>query len=97
MAPEVVNRKGHSYSADIWSFGCVLIEMVTGHPPWSNYSHDAKEVLGLISKENSYPDIPGCESDLKQIIMLCIQREPTLRPSPRDILAMPFFNVVEDN
>jgi mitogen-activated protein kinase kinase kinase ANP1 len=96
MAPEVVNRKGHSYSADIWSFGCVLIEMVTGHPPWSNYSHDAKEVLSLIAKENSYPDIPVCDSELKIVITACIQRDSKLRPSPREILEMPFFNV-EDN
>lgn len=91
MAPEVVNRKGHSYSADIWSFGCVLIEMITGHPPWSNYSHDAKEVLGLIAKENSYPDIPNCQPDLHQTIAACIQRDPLLRPSPTDILGMAFF------
>ena len=91
MAPEVVNRKGHSYSADMWSFGCVLIEMVTGHPPWSNYSHDAKEVLSLISKENSYPDIPNCEASLKNVILACIQRDSKLRPSPKELLTFPFF------
>jgi mitogen-activated protein kinase kinase kinase ANP1 len=98
MAPEVVNRKGHSYSADIWSFGCVLIEMVTGHPPWSNYSHDAKEVLGLIGKENSYPDVPNCDALLRTVILACIQRDPKLRPSPRDLLNFAFFmNDLEDN
>lgn len=97
MAPEVVTRKGHSFSADIWSFGCVLIEMVTGHPPWSNYSHDAKEVLSLIAKENSYPDIPDCDPDLKNIISACIQRDPQLRPSPKELLDMAFFANTEDD
>ena len=97
MAPEVVNRKGHSYSADIWSFGCVLIEMATGHPPWSNYSHDAKEVLSLISKENSYPDVPNCDPDLKEVIANCIQRDPKMRPSPKDLLFMPFFNKMDND
>lgn len=25
MAPEVIKRTGHSQSADIWSFGCMMI------------------------------------------------------------------------
>ena len=42
MAPEVVRRIGYSLEADIWSVGCVLIEMLTGVPPWSDHSKDAK-------------------------------------------------------
>ncbi|OMJ87702.1 hypothetical protein SteCoe_10546 [Stentor coeruleus] len=96
MAPEVVNRKGHNYSADIWSFGCVLIEMVTGHPPWSNYSHDAKEVLQLIAREGSYPDIPNCEISLKNTIFSCVQRDPKIRPTPSEILKMEFFMSIDN-
>lgn len=36
MAPEVLKRIGHNQSADIWSFGCMMIEMLTGKAPWSN-------------------------------------------------------------
>ncbi|KAF7284234.1 hypothetical protein GWI33_022385 [Rhynchophorus ferrugineus] len=34
MAPEVVNRKGHSFAADWWSFGVLMYEMLTGALPF---------------------------------------------------------------
>ena len=34
MAPEVIKRTGHNHSADIWSFGCMMIEMLSGKAPW---------------------------------------------------------------
>ena len=92
MAPEVVLRKGHSFPADIWSFGCVLIEMVSGRPPWSNYSKDTREVLNLIVKENTYPDIPKCSSLLFDVITKCLNKDPFQRPTTKELLNMPFFN-----
>ncbi|XP_046986596.1 ribosomal protein S6 kinase 2 beta isoform X2 [Schistocerca americana] len=34
MAPEVVNRKGHSFAADWWSLGVLMFEMLTGTLPF---------------------------------------------------------------
>jgi len=34
MAPEVVNRQGHSTAADWWSLGILMYEMLTGHLPF---------------------------------------------------------------
>lgn len=34
MAPEVVNRQGHSFAADWWSFGVLMFEMLTGALPF---------------------------------------------------------------
>lgn len=38
MAPEVVNRRGHSTAADWWSFGVLMYEMLTGALPFQGAS-----------------------------------------------------------
>ena len=35
MPPEVIMQRGLSRYSDIWSVGCVVIEMAAGKPPWS--------------------------------------------------------------
>ena len=90
MAPEVVLRQGHSYSADIWAYGCLLIEMVSGSPPWSDLSDRAKEVLGFIATENCLPTMPECSVLLQDLISRCLQRDPSLRPTASDLEEHPF-------
>ena len=49
--------RGESYgrSCDVWSVGCVIIEMATGRPPWN--AHEHSNHLALIFKVGSAP--PG--------------------------------------
>jgi mitogen-activated protein kinase kinase kinase len=35
MAPEVVKQTAHTTKADIWSVGCLVVEMFTGEHPWA--------------------------------------------------------------
>lgn len=47
MAPEVIRSEGEGYSAkvDIWSLGCVVLEMFAGRRPWAR-----EEAVGAIYK-----------------------------------------------
>lgn len=90
MAPEVILQTGHSFSADIWSVGCTIIEMATGKPPWSQ---QFQEVAALfhIGTTKSHPPIPDYLSlEAKNFLLKCLQKEPNLRPTASDLLQDPF-------
>lgn len=42
MSPEVIrnDRRGQHGAMDIWSLGCVILELVTGKKPWSNLDNE---------------------------------------------------------
>ena len=65
MAPEVVRSQGQGYSAkvDIWSLGCVVLEMFAGRRPWSK-----EETVGAIYKLGSLNEAPPIPDDVAQAI-----------------------------
>jgi mitogen-activated protein kinase kinase kinase len=41
ISPEVMHGVGYGRRADIWSLGCVVIEMLTGSHPWPDLANEA--------------------------------------------------------
>ena len=62
MAPEVVRSQGLGYSAkiDIWSLGCVVLEMFAGKRPWSR-----EEAIGAIFKLGNLNQAPPIPDDVR--------------------------------
>lgn len=50
MAPEVIRQESFGRSADMWSFGCTVMEMVTGKLPWSEYENPVFLLCFIIPK-----------------------------------------------
>lgn len=38
MSPEMLQGNGYGLATDFWAFGCIIYEMLTGHPPFMNSS-----------------------------------------------------------
>jgi protein-serine/threonine kinase len=36
LAPEIIEKQGHGIAVDWWCLGCLIMEMVTGHPPFES-------------------------------------------------------------
>jgi len=56
LAPELVAHKGHTVSADYWSFGCFVYELLTGQTPFCH--RDQNEILKRIMKPDRYLAFP---------------------------------------
>ncbi|EEF49828.1 mitogen activated protein kinase kinase kinase 3, mapkkk3, mekk3, putative [Ricinus communis] len=90
MAPEVILQTGHSFSADIWSVGCTVIEMATGKPPWSQQYQEVA-ALFYIGSTKSHPEIPEhLSAEAKDFLLQCLQKEPNMRPDASKLLQHPF-------
>lgn len=48
IAPEILNKKGHSFEVDIWSIGCIMYTLLIGRPPFETNS--LKETYSKIKK-----------------------------------------------
>ncbi|WWC68103.1 uncharacterized protein I206_102024 [Kwoniella pini CBS 10737] len=96
MAPEVIHSyAGRTYSGkvDIWSLGCVVLEMWTGKRPWGDMEQVAA-MYELFNKRARPPlpsDIHLSEIQLDFMNTKCLATHPEDRPMAKDLLQHPFI------
>ncbi|KAF4556244.1 MAP kinase kinase kinase mkh1-like protein [Elsinoe fawcettii] len=105
MAPEVIraqsqalgdpdaSNQGYSAKVDIWSLGCVVLEMFAGNRPWSK-----EEAIGAIFKLGSLNQAPPIPDDVSSVVgpaalsfmYDCFTIDPADRPTAETLLRAPF-------
>jgi serine/threonine-protein kinase len=79
MAPEQARGKTVDKRADIWAFGCVLYEMLSGRKAFDGES--IADVLGaIVSRDPDWTCLPaGLPSRVRDVLGWCLARNPAER------------------
>jgi serine/threonine-protein kinase len=75
MAPEQARGKRVDHRADIWAFGVVLYEMLTGKRLF--HGEDLTETLASVVKEQ--PDLGALPERARALVSRCIEKDPRRR------------------
>ncbi|XP_016104692.1 ribosomal protein S6 kinase alpha-6-like [Sinocyclocheilus grahami] len=99
MSPEVVNRRGHTQSADWWSLGVLMFEMLTGTLPFQG--KDRNETMNMILKAKlGMPQFLSLEA--QSLLRMLFKRNPSNRlgagpDGVEEIKRHTFFSTIDWN
>ena len=83
MSPEQARGQSVDKRADIWAFGCVMFEMLTGSSAFGGAT-TSDTVVAVLEREPSWNALPaGLPSNLRHLIERCLQKD--VRRRLRDI------------
>lgn len=98
IAPEVLAGKGYGLAADLWSFGCVIYELLTGFPPFYCPRDRSMLFRKIEQVEPSFPTHFSPEvCDLLSKLLIKDPKE-RLGNGPigmKDVFAHPFFASID--
>lgn len=97
MAPEVINRKGHTTAADWWSFGVLMFEMLTGALPFQG-TNRKETMMQILKAKLGMPQFLSPEA--QALLRALFKRNPANRlgsglEGVEDIKCHPFFATID--
>ena len=79
MSPEQARGKPVDSRADIWAFGCVLFEMLTGRRPFGG-DEVADVLANVLAREPDWRALPaGTPASLRRLLVRCLTKDPRER------------------
>lgn len=89
MSPEVIkgSSEGRLGSIDVWSLGCVILEMSTGRRPWASLDNEWAIMYNIA--QGNPPQLPSREQLSEEgidFLKKCFDRDPKRRASAVELL-----------
>jgi serine/threonine-protein kinase TNNI3K len=82
MAPEVIKSQHYDERADVYSYGILLYELVTGIEPYQPHHLTGIQIATAVADREFRPKIPdSAHAGLVAIIEMCWQQDASTRPS----------------
>ena len=79
MSPEQTRGKSTDYRTDIWSFGCVLYEMLTGQIPFKGDT-TSDTLAKVLEHDPDWQALPHTiPEDIIQLLQRCLEKDPERR------------------
>ena len=75
MSPEQARGKAVDKRADIWAFGCVLFEMVTGRRAFGG--DDVTETIAAVMRDQ--PELTLAPEQIQRVLARCLEKDPRKR------------------
>ncbi|KII88779.1 hypothetical protein PLICRDRAFT_42015 [Plicaturopsis crispa FD-325 SS-3] len=91
LAPELIDLSGETTTpvstyTDVWSFGMLCLEVMTGQAPFPNINRDITVAFELVrGRLPDRPNVKGLSDGLWDLMMHCWNKNPKERPSMTDI------------
>jgi serine/threonine protein kinase len=84
IAPEILRRQNYSKASDIYSFGIIMYEVISGLPPYYNLAHN--ELLAIKICQGLRPRFNiKVPQSIVHLIKRCLDANPSNRPTADEI------------
>jgi dual specificity tyrosine-phosphorylation-regulated kinase 2/3/4 len=93
-APEVILGLDYSEAIDIWSLGCILIELYTGHPAFPG--ENEADLLSCIMELLNTPPQNMIESSTRRFMFFTSKNEPRIVPNSKGKKKVPGAKNISD-
>jgi mitogen-activated protein kinase kinase kinase len=89
MSPEVIKGEnpGRAGAVDVWSLGCVILEMATGRRPWASLDNEWAIMYNIA--QGNPPQLPSPDQLSPEgidFLRKCFVRDPKKRASAAELL-----------
>ncbi|KAH8420560.1 hypothetical protein KR009_011459 [Drosophila setifemur] len=85
MPPEVISSSTYSKSSDVWSYGVLLWELITGETPYKGFD-PLSVAYGVAVNTLTLPIPKTCPETWGALMKSCWQSDPHKRPGFKEIL-----------